>query len=72
MDPSTPPTDIASVPVRILRMPDVKAATGISKATIHRLRKNGAFPEPVRLGERAVGWRSVDVEAWIADREPIG
>jgi hypothetical protein len=28
----------------------------------------GAFPKPIQLGERAVGWRDSDIEAWIETR----
>ena len=53
---------------RILRRPDVEGLTGLSKATIYRLVANGDFPRPIQLGARAVGWRSGDVEQWIAGR----
>jgi prophage regulatory protein len=26
---------------------------------------HGEFPRPVRIGRRAVGWRSSDVEEWL-------
>ncbi|MBN2856013.1 MAG: AlpA family phage regulatory protein [Halothiobacillaceae bacterium] len=28
----------------------------------------GIFPQPVKLGVRAVGWRRSEVERWLADR----
>ena len=36
--------------------------------------KSGDFPQPVRLGgagSRAVGWRSGDVERWLAERQSV-
>ena len=45
--------------------------TGISKATIYRMMSAGEFPSPVRLGVRAVAWRSTDIEAWLASRAPV-
>ena len=33
-----------------------------------RLMKEGKFPKALRLGVRAVGWDSVEIEQWIADR----
>ena len=30
---------------------------------------DGEFPRPVVLGRRAVGWRAVDVETWIKQRD---
>ena len=53
----------------ILRIDEVTALTGLSKATIWRRVGAGDFPAQVRLGgptSRAVGWRRTDVEAWIA------
>lgn len=52
----------------ILRLPAVKARTGLSRSTIYaRIREGeGAFPKPVNLGKRAVGWLASDVDAWLA------
>lgn len=41
---------------RILREPEVRARTGLSGSTIRRRVKDGAFPKPVAIGRRAVGW----------------
>lgn len=57
----------------LLRMPAVLAATGIShKATIYAAMAAGTFPRPVRIGSRAVAWRSSDIAAWIATRPVAG
>jgi prophage regulatory protein len=53
----------------IIRPRHIQAATGLHSATIWRLRKRGAFPEPIRLSDQAVGWRRADVTAWLAARE---
>ena len=54
--------------LRILRRPEVVAATGLSATRIHALEQEGAFPARVRLSDRACGWRSDEVEAWIRAR----
>ena len=54
---------------RILRRPDVEVRTGLSRSTIYAWMKDGAFPQPVALGVRLVGWRETDIEAWMAARE---
>ena len=54
---------------KLLRLPDVTHHTGLSKATIYRLIKSKRFPKPVKLADRAVGWRLEQIEAWIASRE---
>ena len=66
---SPPPPPRSGVQVRILRMQDLIVATGMSRATIFRLRKRREFPQPVRLSPGTVGWRSADVDAWLAQRE---
>ena len=38
---------------------------GLSRSTIYRMMNHGEFPRPVRIGRRAVGWRSSDVEEWL-------
>jgi prophage regulatory protein len=50
----------------ILRLPAVKARTGLSRSTIYLRVSNGAFPHPVSLGARAVGWVESDIEEWIS------
>lgn len=52
----------------ILRRPRVLAAIGMGQTWLHMAVKQGDFPAPVKLGERAVGWKRSDVEAWIAAR----
>lgn len=57
-----------SVERRILRRPEVESKTGFKRAHIYNLIKQGRFPKPMRLGVRAVGWDSFEIEAWIAER----
>ena len=52
----------------ILRLPDVKAATGLSRSTLYLRIANGVFTHPVSLGGRAVGWPSNEVAALNAAR----
>ena len=51
----------------ILRLPEVKARTGLSRSTIYARVAEGAFPTPVSLGGRAVGWVASEVEDWLND-----
>ncbi|MGR4868243.1 AlpA family transcriptional regulator [Variovorax sp. LARHSF232] len=63
-------TFIPAVPAehRILRRAEVEAKTGFKRAHIYNLMKDGKFPRAMRLGVRAVGWDSVEIEQWITDR----
>lgn len=49
----------------ILRLPQIKVCTGLSRSTIYSHIDKGVFPKPVSLGARAVGWRKSDIEAWL-------
>ena len=53
---------------RILRLPDVKQRTGLSRSTIYALIKDELFPKHISLGARAVGWLESEVDTWIEDR----
>ena len=52
----------------ILRRKQVEARTGLARSTIYGHIKAGAFPRPIPLGPRAVGWLESDVSNWIAER----
>jgi prophage regulatory protein len=56
------------VRVTILRLPTVKAETGISRSTLYLRISQGLWTKPVRLGTRAVGWPSHEVAALNAAR----
>lgn len=53
---------------RILRLDEVEAKSGFKRAHIYNLMKKGEFPQALRLGVRAVGWDSVEVDIWISER----
>ena len=54
--------------MRILRLPEVSRATGLSRSTIFRLVQAGSFPLSVKLTARTIGWHLTDIETWIAAR----
>ncbi|MCG7932621.1 MAG: AlpA family transcriptional regulator [Candidatus Thiodiazotropha sp. 6PLUC2] len=50
----------------ILRLPAVKARTGLSRSTIYLRISEGKFPKPISLGGgRAVGWIEVEINQWL-------
>ena len=57
--------------MRIIRTEDLTRRLGLSRATIFRKVKAGRFPAPIKISQRAIGWRIDDVEAWIAARAAI-
>lgn len=52
----------------ILRLPDVKNRTGLSRSTIYLRVNDGSFPKPISLGGRAVGWIEEEIQHWIDKR----
>lgn len=58
--------------VEFLRMPSVIRRTGLARSTIYRLIAEQKFPVPVRLTDRAVAWRRIDLERWSAERPTAG
>jgi len=53
---------------RIERLPDVMRRTGLRKTRIYALEASGKFPKRIKISERAVGWRSNEIDAFIASR----
>lgn len=64
------PDDGAALPppVRMLRLAQVAEKTGISRVSIHRLRKRGEFPAPLKLTARTVLWAEHELDAWLLAR----
>ena len=54
--------------VSFLRLPEVKAVTGLSKTSIYDLIREKSFPAPVRLGPRAVAWVKSEIRQWAVQR----
>jgi prophage regulatory protein len=52
----------------ILRLPDIKTSTGLSRSTIYLRITQGVFTKPVNLGGRAVGWPASEVAVLNAAR----
>lgn len=50
---------------KLLRLPDVKSLTGLSKSTIYARIAEGTFPKQVPLGPRLVVWVESDIQQWI-------
>jgi prophage regulatory protein len=54
--------------VIFLRLPKVKAVTGLSKSSLYELIRANSFPAPVHLGARTVAWVASEVKQWAAER----
>ncbi|WP_330212024.1 AlpA family phage regulatory protein [Pseudomonas sp. Z18(2022)] len=52
----------------IMRRDEVERKTGFKRAHLYNLMKEGKFPQAKRIGLRAVGWDSLEIERWIVER----
>jgi prophage regulatory protein len=57
-----------TVPIRLLRLPEVCKATGLGRAMIYRLQAEQRFAKSVKITEHAVGWIESEVQIWLAAR----
>ena len=53
---------------KLLRLPDVEAATGLKKSTIYLLMKRGEFPQCVQVTARCVALPESRVLQYVQDR----
>ncbi|WP_409289908.1 AlpA family transcriptional regulator [Pseudomonas sp. KCJK8927] len=56
----------------IMRRDEVEQKTGFKRSHIYNLMKAGQFPQCRRIGTRAVGWDSLEIEQWVQDRLSTG
>ena len=53
---------------KLIRLPQVKSTTGLSKSSIYARISEGAFPKQIPLGPRIVVWVESDIQDWIAEQ----
>jgi prophage regulatory protein len=58
----------AAVATFLLRLPQVKARTGLSRSEIYRRIAAGDFPAPCKLGVRASAWPEHEITAYCQAR----
>jgi prophage regulatory protein len=54
--------------IQVNRRPEVERRTGQGRSSIYAAIADGLFPPPVKIGARAVGWISHEVDAINAAR----
>jgi prophage regulatory protein len=50
------------------RLPEVKKRLGLSRSSIYGHINEGLFPKPIKIGSRAVGWPSEEVDTIVRAR----
>jgi prophage regulatory protein len=53
---------------KLLRLPEVKHLTGLSKSSIYARIAEDSFPRQIPLGSRTVVWLETDIQNWIAEK----
>lgn len=55
---------------RIIRLPAVRARTGLSRSAIYKAISHQTFPRQIALSSngRSVGWLEDEIEAWVTAR----
>ena len=53
-------------PGQLIRITKLKEITDLPKSTIYRLISENRFPKQIKLGKRAVAWRTDDVIKWMS------
>ncbi|MEZ5551531.1 MAG: AlpA family phage regulatory protein [Pseudomonadales bacterium] len=51
-------------PGMLIRLAEVCELIGVGRSTIYKWMNEGTFPAPVNVSERAVRWRTEDIEHW--------
>lgn len=54
--------------MQVLRLNEVIAKTGRSRASIYADIERGLFPAPIKLGPRAIGFVADEIDGWIGER----
>ena len=57
----------ANTSPRFIRMKEVTRKTGLAKSSIYDRINAKTFPQPIRIGDRAVAFVESEVDAWMAD-----
>jgi len=63
-----PPPSNSIAGDRILRLPQVKERTGMSRSFVYSAED---FPKAIPLGDRAVGWLESEILVWIESRKAM-
>ena len=54
--------------IRLIRLNEVLAMTGLSRSSMYRFIDGNQFPPQVPLGGRSVAWVENEVQDWISQR----
>lgn len=55
----------------LVRLPTVLALFPVSDGQVWRMVREGNFPSPVKLADRAIGWRAGDIREFLRKDRPV-
>lgn len=58
---------MSKLQTKLLRLPQVKESTGLSKSSIYARIAEGTFQKQISIGQRLVVWLESDIQNWIAE-----
>ena len=61
-----------AIPLKFLRFTMVRDRTGLSRSTIWRLERQGAFPKHRRISANAVAWLEQEINEWVLSKVSAG
>ena len=53
---------------KLIKLAELCKLLDMARSTIYKLKMEGRFPEPIKVGYRAVRWRLSDIRAWQDSR----
>ena len=58
--------------IRLLRLRDVISTVGMKRSWVLQKVKEGNFPKPIKMSNRANAWSESDIIEWIERRASLG
>ena len=55
----------------IVRLPTVLALFPVSDGQVWRMVRDGSFPSPVKLADRAIGWKAGAIREFLRKDRPV-
>jgi prophage regulatory protein len=61
-------SNMGNAVMKLIRLNQVLALTGLSRGTIYRMERAGSFPLRRRLGTNSVAWIEHEITTWMESR----
>ncbi len=61
-------TEATTIQPLVYTKAQLPAVIGLGKSAIDKMRRDGEFPQPRKLGGKKVGWPVEEVKEWLRNR----